>query len=77
MDTFSQNNVSECAIDARSAAKDAETHKGRKYAEFVETYQFKPIVVETTGVYGPSTRNLISPIGSRIRAITDNPLETQ
>ena len=77
VDTFSQSNVSQCAIDAGSAAKDAETHKRRKYAELAETYQFEPIAVETTGVYGPSTRKLISAIGSRIRAITDDPRETQ
>ena len=33
--------------------------------------------METTGVYGPSTRNPISAIGSRIRAITDDLRETQ
>ena len=77
MDTFSQSNISQCPIDAGSAAKDAETHKRHKYAEVAETYQLEPIDVETTGIYGPSTRELISAIGSRIRATTDDPREAQ
>ena len=59
-------------IDAGSAAKDAETHKRREYAVLAET-----IAVETTGVFGPSTRYLISGNSSRIRAITDDTRETQ
>ena len=51
------------------AAKDAEAHKQRKYAELAETYQFEPIAVETTGVHGPSTRKLIGAIDGRIGAI--------
>ena len=44
--------------------------------EFAETHNFEPIAVETTGVQAPSTRNLISAIDSRIRAITDDTRET-
>ena len=71
-DTLSLSYVSECGIDAKSAAKDAEAQKRRKYIELAGTYKYEPIAVETTGVYGPSTRNLFSAIGSRIYAVMDD-----
>ena len=59
MDTFSQSNVSQCAIDAGLTAKNAEAQKRRRYAELAETCQFEPNAVKITGVYGPSIRDLV------------------
>ena len=77
VDTFSQTNLAKCASVAGAAADQAEKNKRAKYQEIAQRYLFEPIAVESTGVYGPSTRKLINTIGSRIRQVTGDPRETQ
>ena len=58
------------ASTAGAAATDAEVLKSNKYAGLSQTYLFKPIAIETTGVYGRSMSNIINDIGRRLVAST-------
>ena len=44
----------------------AEISKRAKYPDIVRNYKFEPIAIETSGVYGPSTKIIIQEIGNRI-----------
>ena len=44
----------------------AENSKRSKYPELVQRCKFEPIAIETSGVFGPSTRNIVHKIGKRI-----------
>ena len=47
------------------AAK-VENTKRTKYRNLVRRFRFKPIAIETSGVFGPTTRNIVHEIGKRI-----------
>ena len=66
VDTFCESYVHECATVAGSAATKAEIRKRNKYQEMGRRYKFEPIAIETTGVYGSTTRTIIKEIGKRI-----------
>ena len=57
-------------MEAGSAAAGAEDRRRREYAALAEVYQFKPIAVETTGVYGLSTSVFLRSIGRRLVEVT-------
>ena len=57
-------------MEAGTAATGAEARKCNKCAGLSTTYQFEPIAVETTGVYGPSTMSFLDVLGRRIRETT-------
>ena len=58
--------MNDCAIAAGSAATKAEIRKRNKYQEMVRRYKFEPIAIETTGVFGSTTRTIIKEIGKRV-----------
>ena len=66
-----------CASVTGAAADQADKFKRAKHQEIAQSYLFESIAVESTGVYGPSTRKLINTTGSRIRQVTGDPRETQ
>ena len=76
VNTFSETNILNSAISAASAAEEAEKSKRLKYPALVRRFQFEPIAIETTGVFGPSSANIIREIGHRLRNATGEPRET-
>ena len=64
--TFAESSVNDSAVEAGSAAAKAEISKRAKYPDMVRNYKFEPIAIETSGVYGPSTKIIIQEIGNRI-----------
>ena len=54
------------AIQARAAANEAESRKRSKYASLTDRFDFQPIAVETSGVFGESTPVFLHSLGSRI-----------
>ena len=73
VNTFSDTNLLNSAVAAASAAEDAEKRKRLKYPALVQRFQFEPIVIETSGVFGPSSANIIREIGHRVRGATGEP----
>ena len=75
MNTFAESLVNEAAITAGSAAAKAENAKRTKYSRLISRYRFEPIAIETSGVFGHSTRIIISEIGKRISEKTGDKRE--
>ena len=76
MDTFAESHLVRSAIGAGTAAVEAEDPKRRKYAGLADAYRFKPIAVETTGVYGVSTNLVLRAIGRRLVEAKGEPRES-
>ena len=76
VNTFSESSILNSAIEVGHAAAKAETAKRAKYPDLVRRYRFEPIAIETSGVFGPSTRNIIYEIGKRIAEKTGEKRET-
>jgi len=76
VDTFAESHLAGSAMAAGSAAGGAEVLKRRKYDSLSQRYQFEPIAVETMGVYGGSTADIITEIGRRIVEVTREPRES-
>ena len=74
-DTFAQSNVIANALEAGTAAQEAESTKIRKYQSLTDRYIFEPLAFETSGVFGPRTRVLVEDIGQRISKETAEPKE--
>ena len=66
MNIFAESAVIDSAIEAGRAAKRAETSKRAKYPDLVRRFRFEPIAIETSGVYGPSTKKIVQEIGNKI-----------
>ena len=75
VDTFAGVHLNRSAMEAGTAANNAEERKRRKYAALAEAHQFEPIAVETIGVYGESTGAILWPIGRRLVEVTGEPRE--
>ena len=54
------------AVEAGHAASKAENTKRNKYSLIGNRYRFEPVAIETSGVFGSSTRNIVNEIGRRI-----------
>ena len=76
VDTYAETNVIGSAVAPGTASRLAEEAKRRKYASLSVRFQFEPIAVETAGVYGGTTANIITDIGRRITGATGEPRET-
>ena len=66
MNTFCESYVNGSAVDAGLAATKAENTKRNKYSDIGNRYRFEPVAIETSGVFGSSTRNIVNEIGRRI-----------
>ena len=77
VDTFAKSAITDSAISPGSAAKKPEKRKISHYEGLGDRYQFFPIALETTGVYGPETEGFIKQLGRRLRAYTDEVRQTQ
>ena len=64
--TFSPSNIIRSAIQARAAVNEAESRKRYKYTSITDRFDFQPIAVETSGVFGESTHVFLCNLGSRI-----------
>ena len=53
-------------LEGRAAAKEAESRMRNKYASLTDRFDFQPIAVETSGVFGVSTLVFLRNLGSRI-----------
>ena len=75
VDTFAGVHLNRSAMEAGTAANCGEERKRRKYAALAEAHQFKPISVETLGVFGGSTGVILRAIGRRLVEATGEPRE--
>ena len=76
VNTFGESIINQTAIESGHAAAKAEKDKRNKYLVLAQRYKFEPIAIETSGVFGPSTRNIIHEIGKRISEKTGDKRET-
>ena len=76
VNTFADSSINNSAIEAGHAAGKAEGSKRAKYPDLVRRFRFEPIAIETSGVYGPTTRIIIQEIGKRITQATGDRRET-
>ena len=76
INTFGESSIIESAIEVGHAAAKAESAKRSKYPDMVRRFRFEPIAIETSGVFGPSTKNIIYEIGKRIAEKTGEKRET-
>ena len=53
-------------MEVGQAAAKVETTKRTKYPKLARRFRFEPIAIETSGVFGPTTRNIVYDIGKRI-----------
>ena len=74
-DTFAATNVLHSAVQSAYAANLAETNKVRKYQNLTDRYIFQPIAVETTGVFGVTTRTFLKELGRRMATETGDKRE--
>jgi hypothetical protein len=72
VDTYASSNLLNSATEAGSAATHAEERKRAKYADISIKHIFEPVAVETTGVYGESSREFIRELGRRMTEATDD-----
>ena len=71
VDTYAKTAIAESAVSPGSAAKKAEERKTGHYEALTARYQFYPVAIETTGVYGSKTERFIKDLGSRMKGRTD------
>ena len=76
MNTFSDSSIHDSAVEAGHAAAKAEETKRAIYPDLVRRFRFKPIAIETSGVYGSTTRIIVKEIGKRISQISRDKRET-
>ena len=76
VNTYAEYAVNNTAVDAGHAASKAESNKRAKYPELVRRYRFEPVAIETSGVFGPSSKNIIYEIGKRITEKSGDKRET-
>ena len=76
VNTFGESTVNNSAVEVGHAAAKAESNKRAKYPELVRRYRFEPIAIETSGVFGPTSRNIISEIGKRMSDKSGDKRET-
>ena len=65
------NTYAECSVNATAgtaglAAKKAEDDKRKTYFVLSRINRFEPVAIETSGVFGPTTKVIVSEIGKRI-----------
>ena len=76
VNTYGENSVNNTAVEVGQAAARAESNKRSKYPELVRRFRFEPVAIETSGVFGPSSRNIIYEIGRRITERSGDKRET-
>ena len=76
VDTYAKTAIIDSAVSPGSAAKKAEDRKTSHYEALTTRYQFCPIAIETTGVYGTKTEKFIKDLGSRMKGRTDEVRQT-
>ena len=76
VDTFAESWVINSAMSAGHAAGAAEVRKRRKYETLGRRFRFEPVAVETSGVFGETTKLLVSEIGRRMTETTGERRET-
>ena len=59
-----------------SAAEAAAQRKELKYSDIFSSHHFFPLAIETLGPINAEGQHLISELGHRITAVTDDPRET-
>ena len=74
--TFSESSINETALEAGRAAEKAENAKRIKYPNLVRNFRFEPVAIETSGVFGPSTKSIVREIGKRITEKTGEKRES-
>ena len=69
-DTYapSYRNLAVCA--AGDVAARVESLKEEKYIDLLHNYNFVPVAVETSGVFGPRTLSFVRDLGRRLRRQT-------
>ena len=66
VNTYGEGVVNHSAVEVGHAATKAESAKRVKYPDLVQKYRFEPVAIETSGVFGSSTRTIIKEIGRKI-----------
>ena len=76
MNTFCESYVNGSAVEAGHSATKAESTKRNKYLLIGNRYRFEPVAIETSGVFGSSTRNIVNEIGRCISEKTGEKRES-
>ena len=74
-DTFAASSIAHTALQPAYAANVAEINKQQKYINLSDRYIFQAVAVETTGVFGNSTRTFLKELGRRMTSETGDSRE--
>ena len=74
-DTFAATHILHSAVRPAYAANLAETNEVAKYRNLSERFIFQPIAMETTGVFGNTTRTFLKELGRRMASETGDKRE--
>lgn len=75
--TLADSYIASSSRSAGSAAEAAAARKVQKYADIPANYIFKPIAVETLGVFSSSATEVINELGRRISLVSGEARETR
>ena len=75
-DTFAVSHLQSSSSQAGSAAATAELTKRQKYADIINSVEFVPVAIETSGVWGKEAWDLVADVGRRIATVTHEPRST-
>ena len=70
VNTLAATNLAGSLKAAGTAATEAEKRKSAKYRELEGQFVVQPILMESLGTWGPSTRKFISKLGNEIAKVT-------
>jgi len=77
VDTFAQGHYKDSARQAGFSATKAEVAKCQKYHDLQSNYHFKPVEIETTGVYDKSTAPFLSGLSKKLVDVSGDFWERQ
>ena len=75
-DTFAPSYSSIATREAAAVAAMAKERKAVKYVSLSSTYTFTPVVIETSGVFGPRTATFLKDLGHRLAQVTGDKKST-
>ncbi len=69
-DTFTPSYTASAISEAGAVAAQAEERKYVKYRDLATSHIFVPVAIETSGAFGPRTREFLTELGQRVRQVT-------
>jgi hypothetical protein len=75
-DIYAASHLNHTSCVAGAAAETVASNKNTKYSSFTSTHHFVPIAIETGGAWCTTAIEFIQDLGSKIKEVTDDSMET-